>query len=248
MRSTAMAMAWRPELQKRLMVIAGTRSGKPARRAAPRAMLFPDSASGIAQPSITSSTSSGLTWGYRCSSARITSAARSSGRVLRSVPRGAFPTAARRQSIITASCILTSIAQRLTCLQHVLNPLLCLGLAAEAEESLALQVQQILFGDGLFAGDPAAAQYICQFFADLGVIVGYVPAFMREVNAGFEQSEFGLAADAYVRARQAGRVVGDQRQSQGFRISDQPLRVHGDLVLRPKKAERARVLRGGRDL
>jgi len=44
-RSAARAMAWSPELQKRLMVIAGTESGRPARRADWRAMLEPASPS-----------------------------------------------------------------------------------------------------------------------------------------------------------------------------------------------------------
>src|ERR1035438_555137 len=105
MRSQAMAIDWRPELQKRLMVTPVVVTGRPARRAAIRAMLLPDSASGMAQPRITSSMSSLGTCGYLARSARITMAARSSGRVLRSAPRVAFPTGVRRQSTMTASGI-----------------------------------------------------------------------------------------------------------------------------------------------
>src|ERR1019366_4413484 len=108
MRSEASAIACKPELQNRLMVMAGTESGSPARRVACRAIFPPASPSGMAQPRMTSSTSS-FAAGYRSSSARITVAARSSGRAWRSAPRGALPTAVRRQSIITASLIGTPI-------------------------------------------------------------------------------------------------------------------------------------------
>ena len=57
-RSAASAIACSPELQKRLIVIAGTVSGRPARSADCRAMLLPDSPSGMAHPRITSSTAS----------------------------------------------------------------------------------------------------------------------------------------------------------------------------------------------
>jgi len=103
--SAAMAMDCRPELQKRLMVTAGTVSGRPARRAAMRAMLLPLSASGLAQPMMTSSIQAGSKSGMRPSKPRMAMAAKSSGRTVRSEPRGALPTGVRTQSMITASCI-----------------------------------------------------------------------------------------------------------------------------------------------
>src|SRR5205823_214722 len=83
----------RPEEQNRLMVIAEQVTGSPARSEATRATLFPCSASGLAQPRITSSISPGSRPGTRPTISLITAAAMSSGRVLRSVPRGALPTA-----------------------------------------------------------------------------------------------------------------------------------------------------------
>ena len=56
MRSAARAIAWRPDEQNRLMVMAGPVSGRPARRATARAMFMPASPSGKAHPRITSST------------------------------------------------------------------------------------------------------------------------------------------------------------------------------------------------
>ena len=56
-RSAAMAMACKPDEQKRLMVIAENSTGSPARSEAMRATFIPCSASGMAQPRITSSIS-----------------------------------------------------------------------------------------------------------------------------------------------------------------------------------------------
>jgi hypothetical protein len=86
-----------------LTVTAGVVSGRPARNAAMRATFVPDSPSGVAQPRMTSSSSSS---GTPAINARITSAAMSSGRVVRSDPRGAFPTAVRRPATITASFVM----------------------------------------------------------------------------------------------------------------------------------------------
>src|SRR5579862_14412 len=102
MRSAAMAIASSPDAQNRLIVAAEAETGTPARRLAMRATLRPCSASGIAQPKTTSSTSSGAMLGTRRSASRITAAASSSGRVVRSVPFGALPTAVRTAETITA--------------------------------------------------------------------------------------------------------------------------------------------------
>src|SRR5690348_5690972 len=105
MRSAAMAMACNPEEQKRLMVMAEASTGRPARREAMRATFMPCSASGMAQPRMTSSISLGLRRGTRATAARMAMAARSSGRVERSVPLKALPTAVRTELTITASRI-----------------------------------------------------------------------------------------------------------------------------------------------
>ena len=82
----AMAMAWRPLEQKRLIVCALVSTGRPPSTPATRAMLSPCSPSGIAQPRTRSSTSLGFTCGTRASRPRITSPASSSGRLLASEP------------------------------------------------------------------------------------------------------------------------------------------------------------------
>ncbi len=82
MRAAASATAWRPEAQKRLMVMPGTLWGSPASRSPMRATFMPCSASGMAQPTITSATRAGSSVGTWASSARSAWASRSSGRVL----------------------------------------------------------------------------------------------------------------------------------------------------------------------
>src|SRR4051812_25663274 len=104
-RSAAYAMAWSPDAQKRFTVTADAVTGTPARRLAIRATFNPCSASGIAQPMITSSTSPGSMPGARRSASVMTAAASSSGRVPWSVPFGALPTAVRTAETITASGI-----------------------------------------------------------------------------------------------------------------------------------------------
>ena len=77
--------------------------------AAARATFMPCSASGIAQPMITSSTSDFSSPSARLRASSMTAAPISSGRVFRSVPFGAFPTAVRTAETITASLIITPL-------------------------------------------------------------------------------------------------------------------------------------------
>jgi hypothetical protein len=88
-----------------LIVIADASTGSPARNDAIRATFIPCSASGIAHPKITSSTSFASTPGALSNAAQIAVAAKSSGRVALNVPRGAFPTAVLTALTITASAI-----------------------------------------------------------------------------------------------------------------------------------------------
>ena len=98
-------MAWSPDEQKRFTVTADAVTGTPARRLAMRATFSPCSASGIAQPRMTSSMSDGSMPGARCSASAMTAAAISSGLTVLSAPFGARPTAVRVAETITASCM-----------------------------------------------------------------------------------------------------------------------------------------------
>src|SRR6266576_3747654 len=144
--SAAIAIDCKPDEQKRLIVMALVSTGSPARIAAARATFIPCSASGIAQPMITSSISATLSPGTRLAASLITAAPISSGRVFLNVPFGALPTAVRTADTITASLIIL-IPQRLPRLQHVRHAFLGLALTNQRQERLAFQIQKVLFGD-----------------------------------------------------------------------------------------------------
>jgi hypothetical protein len=126
--------------------------------AALRATFQPCSASGIAQPKITSSTCSAFNPGTRSTAATSNAAARSSGRVFFSVPLFARPTALRTALAtitfignviwILFSCELqswrASVAQRLARREHGLDALVGLGFAAQLQERFALQLEVVL--------------------------------------------------------------------------------------------------------
>src|SRR6478736_1023994 len=105
MRSAASAIACTPEEQKRLIVIAGTLSGSPASSTPMRATFMPCSASGIAQPTITSPISRGSSPGTCAITPFSTCASMSSGRTLLNIPRGALPTGVRIAATMYASWI-----------------------------------------------------------------------------------------------------------------------------------------------
>src|SRR5215204_334704 len=87
------------------MVIADVSTGSPARMAAARATFIPCSASGIAQPMMTSSISDFSNPPARRTASSMTAAPISSGRVFFRVPFGALPTAVRTAETTTASLI-----------------------------------------------------------------------------------------------------------------------------------------------
>ena len=75
-----------PEEQKRLMVMPGTVIGRPASNAPIRATFIPCSASGMAQPTMTSPISAGSTPGTWATTDLMTAASMSSGRTFLNMP------------------------------------------------------------------------------------------------------------------------------------------------------------------
>src|SRR5262245_39872307 len=99
----ASAMAFRPEEQKRLMVSPPTLTGRPARMAATRAMLWPWAPCGWPQPRMTSSTSFLSSWGALPSTSVMQCAARSDGSVMLNEPRWDLGGGVRGLATTTAS-------------------------------------------------------------------------------------------------------------------------------------------------
>src|SRR5262245_31802946 len=100
----ARAMVCMPEEQKRLMVIPGTVTGQPARTAIWRAMFQPVAPSGLAQPMMTSSTSSASTFA-RSSAACTTCPPIFAPCVMLSAPRQLLVSGVLAVETMTASAI-----------------------------------------------------------------------------------------------------------------------------------------------
>src|SRR5262249_20896219 len=101
----AIAIACRPEEQKRLTVVAATVTGSPARSVEMRATFVPAGPCGWPQPRITSSISDGSSCGNFRSASLMQCAARSSGRVRLNEPRNDFANGVRELATTTASLI-----------------------------------------------------------------------------------------------------------------------------------------------
>src|SRR5260221_8994373 len=231
----ARAMAWSPDEQNRLMVMAPAVYGTPARRAACRATFIPCSASGMAQPSTTSSTIAGFTIGTRWRAPRMASAAMSSGRVSRRVPRPALPTAVRTLETITASRMSTLVApllvpERLALFQHELDSLLGLLRAEEGQESLALEVQVVLL-----ARQSGRTVTPAEDGGHVGghrrVVLADVAAAGRVQDPHLEGGEGAAARHRHVGAGPAGAMT-RPREGEGdlLRVCEQAIRVRGDGI------------------
>src|SRR5437764_10488862 len=101
----AIRMVWRDEAQKRLTLVPGTESGRPARAAQLRAWFMPCSPEWLADPSITSTTEAGSTAGTFSIRFLMMKAPMSSGRTSLSDPFRARPIGVRAVSTMTASGI-----------------------------------------------------------------------------------------------------------------------------------------------
>src|ERR1051325_5918375 len=104
MRCAASAIVCRPDEQKRFTVMPGTVTGQPARSAIWRAMFQPVAPSGLAQPMMTSSTSSASTLA-RSSAACTTWPPILAPCVMLSAPRQLLQSGVRAVETITASSI-----------------------------------------------------------------------------------------------------------------------------------------------
>src|SRR4029453_11461435 len=108
----ASAMAFSPEEQTRLMVTPATLTGRPARTAATRAMLWPWAPCGWPQPRMTSSTSFFSSWGALPSTSLQPCAARSDGSVMLNEPRCDLASGVRELATTTASLMVDPLLGR----------------------------------------------------------------------------------------------------------------------------------------
>src|SRR5712691_4522203 len=146
-----------------------------------RATFMPCSASGMAHPSMTSSMRDDSRPGARSTAVLIASAARSSGRVVRSTPRGAFPTGVRTAETITASFIL--IPECLSRLEEVTDSFLGSRHLAQLDDGGALKVEDVLFVNPLRLAQVAPAQNVSNSPSDFDVVIARVTGFVVRIDS-----------------------------------------------------------------
>ena len=153
MRSAAIDTAFRPDEQNRLIVMPATLVGSPASSTPMRATFIPCSSSGIAQPTITSSTRFGVERRHlrrARSSARARAACRAASCAAhRAAPcrrRCASRRRCRRPAVVSAMAW-PLVAQRLAGGERVRDPRLRLLAAQQLHELRPLQLEEPLLVD-----------------------------------------------------------------------------------------------------
>src|SRR5574341_556865 len=247
----ASATVCRPDEQKRLTVIAGTVCGNPARSAIIRPIFKPCSPSGIAQPMITSSTSWGFNPSVRFSAAATTVAPISSGRLVRSFPRGALPTALRTPETITASLMGNSflIPQRLASAQEMPDSLSSFFLTQQRDKCFTFQVEDVLLIDPGWRGQIAAAQNARLFRPDLLIIIRNVVGLSHHINRNPQRGEHPLASGVNnVSAKRRPIALCPHLQDCALCLRDQMIAIHHNAIGRPKEPHLTRFLCARRHL
>src|SRR5262249_2053017 len=99
------------------------------------------------------------------------------------------------------SKIMSLVPQRLPRLQRMRDALLRLTLPAQAQERLALQIQELLFGQRPWRAHIAARQHPRKFPPDERVVVAQPAGAPAEVDAELERRQQAFAADPNALAR-----------------------------------------------
>src|SRR6185503_15826307 len=116
------------------------------------------------------------------------------------------PTADRTASAMTISMgFLGSVPERLVVLKHVLHARLRQRLSAQADERLALELEDLVLGDGVRCARAAAAQNVGELHRDLGVVRARISAIDQRIDQHVERGNPTVAGQL-VGARR-GRVI-----------------------------------------
>src|SRR6516162_9893304 len=141
-----------------------------------------------------------------------------------------------------------SIPQRFARLERVLDALKGLSLAAELEERLALEIQQLLLADGGLVRERSAGETPRQRPADQRVVIADAARAPRQVDTQFQRGQKAVAADRNRRPRLWPAVAltyAFERDRLG--VGHDALTVHRDGVHRPQKADARGVGSARRD-
>src|SRR5579863_7351912 len=105
-------------------------------------------------------------------------------------PQNRIPSASRgTETRISLASFIVLIPQRLSGLEGEGDALLSFALAAEGDEGLALEVQQILLADESACSDPAAAENVGRPSRDLLIVLGSVACLAHQENSRFERGQ-----------------------------------------------------------
>src|SRR5256885_7622863 len=141
------------------------------------------------------------------------------------------------------------IAQRLPGLQRVLDALQRLPLAAQLQERFALEVEQVLLGDGRLVRQRAAGDHVRERASDDRVVIADAAGAPREVDAELQRGEHALAADGNRGARLAPLIAfADALERVRLGVLHQAIAVHRDRIRVAEEPEAPRVGGARRDL
>src|ERR1700759_3351411 len=87
------------------------------------------------------------------------------------------------------------VPQRFAAAQRVLDALERLAFAAQLQERLALEIEQIVLGDDRAMGEGAAGQDPCERAADHGVVIADSSGPPGQMNPELERGLYPFAAD-----------------------------------------------------
>src|SRR4051812_36833209 len=127
--------------------------------------------------------------------------------------------------------ITASVSEWFSGFQRVLDTLERFSLAAQREECLTLEIEQVLFADGRLVWQGATGQHVGERPADDRVVIGDTTGARREMDPELERGQHALAAD-----RDCGScdrlliALAKPLECAGLRISHQALAVHGDPI------------------
>src|SRR5262245_32781905 len=129
------------------------------------------------------------------------------------------------------STILNSVPQRLAGFERVLHALERLALAAQFQERLALEIEQMLLADGRLMGQRAAGEHVRQRASDERVVIADSATAPGQMDAELERGEQAVAAHGNRRTRQLALVpFANPLERERLGVGHQPLPVHRDAI------------------
>ena len=122
----------------------------------------------------------------------------------------------------------SSVAKGFAGLERVRYTLLSFALAAQADEGLALEIEDVLLCSGLWRGDPATGHDPRKLAGDKGIVFTGVFASDQHMYRELRSREELFAEDTNVSRWRRTISGADQRKRRLFCARDLPIAVHGN--------------------